>query len=72
MSTVTVCRFMTITEIDFASQAEAEEFLNKIHDYICFCVMYAADLNKKIDTAETEEEINEINIDLPTFAEFAE
>lgn len=61
-----------LTEIDFASQAEAKEFLNKIHDYICFCAMYAADLNKKIDTAETEEEINEINIDLPTFAEFAE
>lgn len=61
-----------LTEIDFASQAEAEEFLNKIHDYICFCALYAADLNKKIDTAETEEEVNEINIDLPTFAEFAE
>lgn len=48
----------------------AEMFVNKIHDYICYSAIRSASLNKLIDAAETEEEVEAMNISLVSFADF--
>lgn len=62
--------FGDVTSLEFPDQMSAEMFVNKIHDYICYSVIRSASLNKLIDAAETEEEVETMNISLVSFADF--
>ena len=63
--------FGNVTSMEFPDQMSAEMFVNKIHDYICYSAIRSASLNKLIDTAETEDEVEAIDIELVSFADFA-
>lgn len=62
--------FGDVTSLEFPDQMSAEMFVNKIHDYICYSAIRSASLNKLIDAAETEEEVEAMNISLVSFADF--
>lgn len=62
--------FGNVTSLEFPDQMSAEMFVNKIHDYICYSAICSASLNKLIDAAETEEEVEAMNISLVSFADF--
>lgn len=62
--------FGNVTSLEFPDQMSAEMFVNKIHDYICYSAIRSASLNKLIDAAETEEEVEAMNISLVSFADF--